>query len=119
MIERPHSPLGARRRTLEMLVRYVAESSLEAVCRLVAQRVEAMTLCEARGYIRARAGREIRRQTRLAIASHPAADAAWELPVIVRATDRVAPLALRQIIGARVRQGETRELAARRQRRAA
>jgi hypothetical protein len=96
--------LDVRRRMVESLARHVAEMSLEPICRLVADRVATMSLCEARGYIRARSAREIRRQARLALATQPAADAAWELPVVLRATERVAPLALRRLMGARTPQ---------------
>jgi hypothetical protein len=119
MKDRPSRPLGVRRRLLDALVRQVADDSLDAVCRLVAARVETMTLCEARGYIRARAAREVRRQVRAAIARHPVAQASWELPLVVRATERVAPLALREIIGARLRSGSVRDVSRRQSRRAA
>jgi hypothetical protein len=117
MIERPVS--AAARRSMDAMVRQVAELSVDAVSRLVADRVTSMTVSEARGYTRARAAKEIRRQTRLALPAHVVADAAWERAVIVRATDRVAPLVLRQLTTARIRQAELRLFGAAGQRRAA
>ena len=46
---------------------------------------------------RARAGRVVRRQARLAVAHHAGVDAAWESAVAARAADRVTPLAIRQL----------------------
>ena len=101
MFERPHVLAARRRRSIDALVRHVAESSVEAVCQLVIDRVREMPLCEARGYVRARASREIRRQARQAFANHSGVDAAWEPLVVLRATERVAPLALRRILADR------------------
>ena len=92
-----------RRRSVDALVRLVAEQSLEVVCRLVADRVTAMTVCEARGYVRARAVQEVRRQTRAVIAQRQGIDPAWESTIVVRAAERVSPLALRQLASARLR----------------
>jgi hypothetical protein len=101
MLERPYALAARRRRSIDALVRHVAESSVEAVCQLVIDRVQEMPLCEARGYVRARASREIRRQARQAFANHPGVDPAWEPLVVLRATERVAPLALRRILADR------------------
>jgi hypothetical protein len=101
MFDRPHALAARRRRSIDALVRHVAESSVEAVCQLVIDRVQAMPLCEARGYVRARASSEIRRQARHAFANHPGIDTAWEPLVVLRATERVAPLALRRILADR------------------
>jgi hypothetical protein len=97
MLNRSHTVTARRRRSLEALVRHVAESSVQAICQLVADRVESMSLCEARGYVRARASREIRRQARLAFANQPGIDPSWETLVVLRATERAAPLALQQL----------------------
>lgn len=86
-----------RRRMLDSLVAHVVESCVPAVVELVAQRLQGMTLCEARGYVRARASREIRRQTRIAFANHPNINAGWESLVVMRASEKVAPVVLRQI----------------------
>jgi hypothetical protein len=56
-----------------------------------------MSLCEARGYIRARAARELRRQCRILIARQPQVGPHWETAISQRAADRVAPLALRRL----------------------
>jgi hypothetical protein len=117
MIERPVG--AAARRSLDAMVRQVADLSVDAVSRLVADRVTKMTVSEARGYTRARAAKEIRRQTRLILPQHVAADADWQRAVIVRATDRVAPLVLRQLATERIRQAELRLFGATTQRRAA
>lgn len=109
MIQRPIG--AAARRSLDALVRGIAEASVEAVCRLVAQRVESMSLCEARGYIRGRANREIRRQTRLALAPPLSATPARELMIVLRATERVTPLVLRQLKAARAHSAEVRAMA--------
>jgi hypothetical protein len=111
---------AAARRSLDAMVREVAELSVENVCRLVADRVTSMTISEARGYTRARAAKEIRRHTRIVLPKHiAAADASWERAVIVRATDRVAPLVLRQLTAARIRNAELRLFAPAALRRAA
>ncbi|HEX6963290.1 MAG TPA: hypothetical protein VF175_15590, partial [Lacipirellula sp.] len=75
-------------------------------------RISSMSVCEARGYIRARAAGEIRRQARLAFSQQPGVDAAWEPLVVLRATERVAPLALRQLSANRTRQAEPKRRAA-------
>ncbi|WP_428305854.1 hypothetical protein [Lacipirellula sp.] len=101
MLERSFGVAARRRRTLDALVRHVAEASVEAICRLVQERVEAMGPCETRGYVRARAAREIRQQTRLAFSQQPGVDPSWELLVVVRSTERVVPLAMRQLAAIR------------------
>jgi hypothetical protein len=94
---------------MDGVVRLVAEQSAAAVGRVVASRVQGMTLCEARGYIRARAGVEIRRQTRAALGREVNSDAAWENAVTARATERVVALVMRQLV---VKQLTTRPVAA-------
>ncbi len=97
MLQRHFAVAARRRRMLDALVGRIAETSVEAICQLVRERVESMSLCEARGYVRARAAGEIRRQARVAFSQQPGVDPAWEPLVILRATERVAPLALRQL----------------------
>jgi hypothetical protein len=104
MLQRHFAVAARRRRMLDALVLRIAESSVDAICQLVADRVQTMGLCEARGYVRARASAEIRRQAREAFAQQPGVDPAWEPLVVLRATERVAPLALRQLTSARSRQ---------------
>jgi hypothetical protein len=87
---------GSRRRLADALVRLVAERSLPQVTSLVAGRTDGMSLSETRGYIRARAGREVRRQTRWVLERDATADPAWEGAVVVRATERVVALLVRQ-----------------------
>jgi hypothetical protein len=94
-----------RRQAIDALARHVAEASVETVIPLVARRVSAMGPCEARGYIRARAGREIRRQARLALPHVDMAGPSWEAAVIARASDRVAPLVLRRLAATPVNVG--------------
>ena len=102
MFELSYGVAARRRRTLDALVRHVAEASVEAICRLVEDRIQSMGPCEARGYVRARAAREIRQQTRLAFSQQPGIDAGWELLVVVRSTERVVPLAMRQLTAMRL-----------------
>jgi hypothetical protein len=114
MLERHFAVAARRRRVLDALVRRIAEASVEAICQLVGDRIASMSVCEARGYVRARAAGEIRRQARIAFSEQPGVDAAWEPLVVLRATERVAPLALRQLSSGRTRQtdAETRRHAA-------
>ena len=93
---------------LEELVRHVAEVSVDAVVRLVGQRIDGMGPCEARGYIRGRAGRIDPPHARQAVMRHPVADESWENAVAVRASDRVAPLVVRQLSIAASRAAEPR-----------
>jgi hypothetical protein len=102
MLQRPHGVAARRRRTLDALVCHVAEASVEAICHLVQERVEPMGPAEARGYVRARAAREIRQQTRLAFSQQPGVDPAWQLLIVIRATERVVPLAMRRLAALRV-----------------
>jgi hypothetical protein len=81
---------------VDALVRKVAELSVESVAARVAVQVEAMSLPEARGYIRARATQVVRRQTRLAIAKHPGASLAWTRSIVRASTERLLPLVLRK-----------------------
>ncbi len=81
---------------IEALARQVAEGCVEDVTRLVAGRVEDMTLSEARGYVRARSAAIVRRHTRLAIVRHPQAAQAWTSGVVRAATERIIPQVLRQ-----------------------
>jgi hypothetical protein len=101
--------LGSRRRLMDGVVRLVAERSAAAVGRVVAGRVQGMSLCEMRGYIRARAGVEVRRQTRTALGREVNSDAAWENAVAARATERVVALVMRQLV---VKQLSTPQVAA-------
>ncbi len=88
---------GSRRRWLDATARQLAELSAARVCGLAAGRVESMSVCETRGYIRARAGAEIRRQARAVAVRHRAADPALEAAVVARATERVVALTMRQL----------------------
>lgn len=104
MFQRSHLLAVRRRRMLDSLVAHVVESCAPAVIELVAERLRGMTLCEARGYVRARAGREIRRQTRMAFANQPGMNAGWEPLVVLRASEKVAPVVLRQLSAMQSRQ---------------
>ena len=85
-----------RQRRIDSLARHVAEQSIDCVVRLVDGNVRSMNLCEARGYIRARATAELRRTARVVLTRIPEADADWELDIVACAADRVAPMALRR-----------------------
>lgn len=104
MLERQFAVAARRRRAIDTLVGRVAEASVEAVCQLVGDRISLMGVCEARGYVRARAGREVRRQARLAFSAQPGVNTAWEPLVVLRAAERVAPMALRQLAAGRMHQ---------------
>jgi len=80
----------------DALARQVVEASLSAATELVAEQTSEMTLSEARGYVRARCGRIVRRQTRLAINRHPDANSTWTNTVVRIATERLVPLVLRE-----------------------
>ena len=81
---------------VDALSRHVAELSIESVCELVGDQVERMKLSEARGYVRARAARIVRRQARLAMERDRAVDQAWIDVVARTAIERIVPLVLRQ-----------------------
>jgi hypothetical protein len=104
MLDRHFALAARRRRVLDAMVRRIAESSVEAICLLIGDRTNSMSVCEARGYVRARAAIEIRRQTKLAFLQQPGVDAAWEPLVILRATERAAPMALRHLSAERAAQ---------------
>lgn len=83
---------------IEQLSRQIAEQSVDFVCQLTARSTAGMTLCETRGYIRARAGAEIRKQTRVQLASEKASLAENQAAIVAKATDLVVPKVLRQLI---------------------
>jgi hypothetical protein len=117
MIERPLG--GAMRRTLDALVRHVAEASVEAVCGLVAPQINSMTVSEARGYIRGRASAIVRRQAQLACRQMAGIDPAWQGQVAHHAIDRLMPHVLRQASAGRARHAEVRAFGPAMKRRAA
>lgn len=94
---------GKSQRRLDAIVRHVTDLSLEGVAEAVEGRTGGMSLCETRGYIRARATAEVRRQARMVLLRHPGAPDEWEAEVVARAADRVAPLVLRRITSAAYR----------------
>ncbi len=87
---------GSALRRREALSRQVAERCVESVCQLVSPQVEPMTFSEARGYIRARAARLVRKQARQVINQYPDAELAWVDAVARAATEQLVPLVLRQ-----------------------
>ncbi len=91
---------GSHRRSLDSLVRQVAEQCAPTVSALTAGRVDAMSVCETRGYIRARAGVLVRRHARAAMSRVPASSASLEPLVAARATERVVALVMRQMTSA-------------------
>jgi hypothetical protein len=90
----------SRRQAIDALVRQVTDASVAHVGALVAERVAEMGPFEARGYIRGRSGREIRRQARLVLSRRPAAEQAWASIVVARAADRLPTLTLRHLAAA-------------------
>ena len=90
-----------RERRLEAVARLVAEQSVDAVVAVVSDRIAGMSLCEARGYIRARATAELRRRTRLSLRSIPESEDAWVAEIVARSSDRLGPIALRRCAASR------------------
>jgi len=81
---------------MDALAGQVAELSKDSVCQLVCDDVESMSLSEARGYVRARAARIVRKQARVVISRQPGAELEWVDLVARTATERLVPLVLRQ-----------------------
>lgn len=82
---------------LEALSRQVADQSVEEVCSAVRGQVEAMSFSEARGYVRARATRAVRKQARVAIAQQAGGSELWLEPITRMAVERVVPQVMRKI----------------------
>ena len=82
-------------RKIEMFAMRVAETSVEKIRLRIVGSTAAMTTSETRGFIRARAGHEIRRQTRILLSRQQSAGRDWETRVIRLATEKVIPLVLR------------------------
>jgi hypothetical protein len=87
--------VGSHRR-IEALVRQVAEQSLAEVCQLVRNRMDGMSLAEARGYTRARAAQVVLRNARQVIADSTERNFADLALVTQTATERLLPQVLRQ-----------------------
>ena len=82
----------------DQLVKQVSEASIASVCERVAQHIEEMSLSEARGYVRARAARVVRRETRLAISRLSSnVDASQADNVVRAATERLVPVVIRRM----------------------
>lgn len=86
----------ASSKAIDSLAGQVAEACTESVYQRVVAQVEAMTLSEARGYVRARASQLVRRQTRLAISQTTDAKVDWSEQIVRVATERIVPRVLRQ-----------------------
>lgn len=102
-----------RERLLEAIARHVADVSVDGVCRRITLAIDQMSVCEARGYIRARAAAEVAQRAQQALAAFPRVPHAWQGAVVTLATERVAPLVLRKIASTTSRATE-RTTAARR-----
>lgn len=81
---------------LDALSRQVADQSVEDVCSAVRGQVESMSFSEARGYVRARATRAVRKQARLAIGLQAGASETLLESVTRMAIERVVPQVLRK-----------------------
>jgi len=81
-------------RKIESLALQVAETSVAGVHLRVLGCLATMTTSEARGFIRARAGQEIRRQTRILLARQQQPGNDWEARIVRLATEKVIPLML-------------------------
>jgi hypothetical protein len=102
----------SRRLALDALVRQVAEASVENTLRLVGDRVAGMSPCEARGYIRARARREVRRQAKTALLTRSATERQWESILVSRAAECMPSLTLRRLAAASIHANATQRRAA-------
>lgn len=87
---------GSRSKSIEAVIRQVAESSVDAVLQAVRGRLAGMGPFEARGYIRARAGVAVRRHARIAVSRQADVTTPWET-IAAHASERVAPLVLRKL----------------------
>jgi hypothetical protein len=87
---------GSRSKSIETMVRQVAEASVDAVLHAVRGQIAEMGPFEARGYIRARAGVMVRRHARVAVSQQGDVTTPWET-IAAHASDRVAPLVLRRL----------------------
>jgi hypothetical protein len=96
MLRRLFRVRRSRTKSIETLVRQVAEASADAVLHLVRTQLTGMGPFEARGYIRARAGVTVRRHARAAMAAHADLITPWET-IAAHASERVAPLVLRKL----------------------
>lgn len=81
---------------IDALAKQVVEESVAGVALLVADRMERMTLSEARGYVRARSHRIVRRHTSLALSRHSKTAQDWSAAIVRAATERLIPLVLRE-----------------------
>jgi len=89
-----HSP---SRRRVDALVRVVAEQCTAAVTAASAGRLAGMSVCESRGYIRARASVLVRRQVRAVVQRESKQVAAQEAALAARSIERVVALVMRQL----------------------
>lgn len=81
----------------DSLIKQVTEASIAGVCEDVAAEIDTMSLSEARGYIRARAARVVRKQTRLAISRQAKPHSICSHSVARAATERLIPTVLREM----------------------
>jgi len=87
-------PFGNSRK-IESLASQVAKISVEGVHFRIVGCLAAMTTSEARGFIRARAAQEIRRQARILLSHQQNSGSDWETRIVRCATEKVIPLVLR------------------------
>lgn len=81
---------------VEALARQVVDTSRAGATQLVTAELAEMSLSEARGFVRARCGRLLRRHTRMAINNHPEANHGWTPQVLRIATEQLIPVVLRE-----------------------
>ena len=87
---------GYSSRNSDAIVKQVVEASVSGACEIVSDKVQFMSLSEARGYIRARAAEVVRRESRLAL-NRTRGTGAYSLKSIVRtATERLIPVVLKK-----------------------
>ncbi len=98
---------AAPTKQIDALSRQVADLSMEGVCQLVSGPIQSMTFSEARGYVRARAGRIVQKKALQVLNQHSATqtratqnratESAWVDDVVHAATEQLVPLVLRQV----------------------
>ncbi len=82
---------------IDTIAAQIVEASLEEVCTRLSTRCNAMTLSEARGYVRVRAAQAVRRHTHRLLARSPGVPGQWSNPIVRQATERIVPQVLRQL----------------------
>jgi len=98
MIERFLRLLESRNQSkIDTVASQIAEACFEEVCTKLSTQCNAMTLSEARGYVRVRTGQAVRRHTRRWIARSQEVPGQWSSRIVRQATEQIVPRVLRQM----------------------